>query len=288
LTLRTWQDGDGVQSTQENMMSLRITSILLSSSLLSVVALAGCAESGASSEETSFADATPAQLERVYSASAGHDLGSALILGAVFSGENDTGGCPAIVTQGQDTTVTGGCTMEDGGRVDGSIAIHNLNGFEENPAYDPAEPGFVKLDFHVTTSQGERIDLDGRVDFNGRVELDGVRVQGDLTIGAGGVGSTSRLTLSCVDGTCTILPGSEIELSDLGGGSVEGTWGTGASSGRVTVRGADVLVIDIAGQDEKQCAPYEIGAKRGIVCPRDVLDLIFSGGFELPLRSAKR
>lgn len=268
------------------MIPLRFASLILSSSLLSVVALAGC--SGASSDETSFADATPAQLERVYSAAAGQDLGAALILGALFSGEHDPGGCPAIVTAGQDTTVTGGCTMEDGARVDGSIAIHNLNGFEENPAHDPSQPGFVELDFHVTTVQGERIDLDGRVDFDDPVEPDGARARGDLTIGAGGVDSTSRLTLSCVDGTCTILPGSEIELSDLGGGSVEGTWGTGASKGRVTVRGADVLVIDLAGQDANQCAPYEIGAKRGIVCPRDVLDLIFSGGFELPRRAAPR
>lgn len=274
------------------MIPLRFASLFLSSSLLSVVALAGCAESGASSDEVSFADATPAQLGRVYSASAGEDLAAALVLGVGFAGQNDPGSCPATVTQGQDTTVTGGCTMKDGARVDGSIAIHNLNGFVENPAYDPSQPGFVKLDFHVTTLQGKRIDLDGRVDFSGPDKPDGTRLQGDLTISAGGVDSISHLTLSCVDETCTTLPGSEIELSDLGGGSVEGTWegywGIGAWSGRLTVRGADVLVIDIANQDEKQCAPYKIGAKRGIVCPRDILDLIFSGGFEFPLRSAKR
>lgn len=268
------------------MIPLRFTSLLLASSLLSVVALAGCSESDVSSEEARFADATPAQLERVYSAASARDLVAAMLLSAQFSGQNAPGACPAIVTVGQDTTVTGGCTTEDGVRVDGSIAMHNLFGLEEDFAYDPTHPSSIELDFRVTTSQGERIDLDGRIELE---KFEQFRFQGDLTISAGGVASTSRLTLDCNSEPCTALPGSEIELSDLGGGSVEGAW-LGGSDGSVTVRGADVLVIDVAADSDKNgCAPYTIGDQRGIVCPSDDLERLSSFvGFEGPMLAAPR
>ena len=171
-------------------------------------------------------------------------------------------GCPAIVTTGLDTAVTGGCVTENGERFDGSIAIHNLPDFDGTPPDDPTQPSSVELDFQATSSTGERIA------YNGRVELDfrSMRIQGDLTLDLDDLESTSRVTLDCGVGPCTASPGSEIEISGLGGASVEGTWRFDDSpSGRVTVRGADVLVLDMAGRDGR-CVPYQIGDKRGLVC----------------------
>lgn len=95
-----------------------------------------------------------------------------------------------------------------------------------------------------------------------------MNLSGDLTIDTEGIASTSRLTLVCtIDATCTASSDSEIEISDLGVASVEGTWGLSElPRGRVTVRGADVLVFDVDSRDENGCVPYTIGDKRGTVC----------------------
>lgn len=262
------------------MLPVRLASLFLSSSLLYAVALAGCSEPGASSEAARFADATPAQLERVYSASSGHQLNLVLFVGAVLSGQNSPRSCPAIVTRGQDTTVTGGCTTPDGERIDGSIALHNFSLFDEAPAYDPSQPSTIKFDdFHVKTARGERTGVDGHVELDGRVESDRWSLQGDLTLSAGGIDSTSRLSLACVrGGSCTAAPGAKVELSDLGGGSIEGTWNIDPPSGSVTVRGADVLVIDVAGSDDHQCAPYKLHDKSGSVCLRNDFERLLSSG----------
>jgi hypothetical protein len=74
------------------------------------------------------------------------------------------------------------------------------------------------------------------------------------------------------------LPGSEVEISNLGGGSIAGTSNTDPPSGSVTVRGTDVLVIDVAGSDENGCAPYKIDDKSGRVCLHNELEGLFSTG----------
>src|SRR5262245_22059957 len=108
---------------------------LLSSSLLSAAALAGCSESSAPSAR--FADATPAQLERAFEAATGRALLDALAIGVDFWGRNDPRSCPSVETRGSDTTITGGCTTENDERLEGSIVIHNLAERLDDPAYDP-------------------------------------------------------------------------------------------------------------------------------------------------------
>lgn len=233
----------------------RLTSLCLASSLL---AIAGCDE-----QQARFADATPEQLSRAYSAAAGNDLMSALFLGSVFSGRNDPAGCPPVATQGQDTLVSGDCTDEDGVRFDGSMKIHNLPGLEEeNRAHDLTKSGSVDLDFEVTKPEHEDIAVDGHV------ERDVADIAGDLKIAAEGITSISRLTIECAtDGACTASSDSEIEISDLGVASVEGTWSlSGPPSGSVTVRGADTIVFDINKRDRVGCVPFTIGEKTDIVC----------------------
>src|SRR5262245_38326070 len=115
---------------------------------------------------------------------------SALALGTVSSGQNAPTSCPRVVTDRQDTTVTGGCTDEDGVRFEGSLEIHNLPGLEiENPAYDPSQSSSIELDFRVTSPQGEDVVLDGKVERNV------ADILGDLTIEAQGIESISRLAM---------------------------------------------------------------------------------------------
>lgn len=238
----------------------------LSLSLLSCAALAGCPGSE-TEHDARFAEANDAQIERAYAAASGSDLSSALFIGILFSGSaSEPGACPTVSTDGPDTTVTGGCTTEDGDRWDGSIEIHNIPGFfVENPAYDPLLPGSVVFDLHV-----EPFESDDDVDLSGSVDLDneGQTVVGDFTVDADGIETTSRLALGCEEeGPCTASPDSELVIEALGAAGVEGTWYLGEqASGRITVRGADLLVFDVASRDDAGCVDYTIGDRTGSVC----------------------
>lgn len=241
----------------------RLASAGLSSALLLGAALAGCTEP----EGARFAEASDAQLERVYRAAAAHDLVSVLILGAVLSGGHQPTGCPRIVTEGQDTTVTGGCTLTNGARLDGSIELHNMFGYEDDPpSYDPSQPSTMELAFRISFPQGGEHALDGRLELF----EEGGRFSSDLTIDTAGIASTSRIAATCQDpGPCTLSPGSEIEISGLGRAAVEGSWSfIDPPAGELTVRGADVLVFDISSLDGN-CVPYTVGDERGTVCTRD-------------------
>jgi hypothetical protein len=239
----------------------------LSLSLLSVAALAGCPGSE-TEHDARFAEATDAQIERTYGSASGTDLVSAVFIGVLFSGStSEPGECPTVTTSGPDTTVTGGCTTDDGDRWDGTIEIHNLPGFlVENPGYDPLLPGSVEFDLHIVPSGGtEEIDLSGSVDLDN----DGQTLVGDFTVDADGIETTSRLSLGCEEeGPCTASPDSEVVIEALGGAGVEGTWSLDEESatGRITVRGADVLVFDVASRDDAGCVPFTIGDRTGAVC----------------------
>jgi hypothetical protein len=233
--------------------------------LLATAALGGCSE-----QRARFADATRPQLARAYWASSGTEMELGVVTAltiAAFAPSNDATSCPTVVTKGQDITLSGGCSTKDGARVEGSIAIHDLHGFEQMPP----QPISIEFDHYVTSSKNENSALDGRV------QLDPSGISGDLTLDTGGISSTSHLTLTChVDidstaglqlGKCTASPSSEIEISDLGSAGVEGTWSlTGPPSGLVTVRGADVLTFDIA-HAQMGCVPYTITNKSDTLCP---------------------
>jgi len=242
-------------------MTLRLgsRSLYLASSLLPLVGLVGCG-----APDARFADASPEQLRSAYRAATGQEVMGMLAVGVELSGKNDPQECPAIVSEGQDTISTGDCTDEDGLRIAGSIAIHNLPSDEEGSAYDPSQPGSIELDLRISFRDNEPVVIDGRVD------VDGSRISSDLTFDVGGTASTSRLILDCeLDIACSASPGSEIELSDLGVARVEGSWNLGfPPSGRVTLRGADVLVFDLDGS-EGDCVFYTIGDKQATLCPDD-------------------
>lgn len=245
------------------MSSSRLASLFLSSSLFSMAALSGCAEQGVTpiEHDASFAHATSKQIERVYAASSGLDLVQALLIADDLSGRNDPTACPAIVTKGTVTTVTGGCDTEEG-RIEGSIVIRDMPDIHDLPSDVPTEPGSIEFDIRGTTSDGDFSALEGRV------ELDpdsGIR--GDFTLTFEGVTSTSRLELLFgIEEPVRVLAGSEMAHSELGGAGVEGTWRFDESSGRLVVRGADELVFDFARRTDDGCVPYAAGENFGMVC----------------------
>jgi len=252
-------------------MPPRLAARCLSTSVLSVAALAGCSGPG----RASFADATPAQLARAYTAATGLDLMSTLIMGLGFAEQGARTGCPSLASSGGAITVTGGCTAGDGTRFDGSIAIRGLH--PPDPEEEEPGPISVELELQIAPPRRPRIALDGRVELD--LASGAPRIAGDLIIDDEGIESTSRLTLACnADHACTASPDSEIAISSLGGASVEGTWSLGEPpSGRVTVRGDDALVLDMA-RLSLQCAPYEVGGKSGTVCPSRLVGALLSGG----------
>jgi hypothetical protein len=238
---------------------MKLPTFLASLSLLSLTALAGCPASDAH-----FADATDAQIARSYSAASGQDLASALFIGIIFSGApTNTESCPTIVTSGNDTTVAGGCDDEDGTHWDGTIVAHNMPGFlEANPEYDATEPSTVTFNqLHITATDGES-RIDGVVSYS---EAD-AHLEGDLTIDFEGIETTVRMTLECTpENLCTPSEDAEIEISDLGGASIDGSWGFQPPAGAVALHGADDLTFDLAATDADGCVPYS-GAKSGLVC----------------------
>lgn len=252
-------------------MPPRLAALCLSTSLLSMAGLAGCsAEPG----RARFADATPAQLARAYTAATGLDLASTLIMGLGFAEQGARMGCPTLGSSGGAITVTGGCTAADGARLDGTIVIRGLH--PPDPDEEGSSPISVELDFQIASPGRPRVALDGRVELD--LAPGAPSIVGELTIDDEGIESTSRLSLHCTaDHECTAAPDSEIELSSLGSAGVEGTWSLGdPPSGLATVRGADALVLDMA-RLSLQCAPYQVDDRRGTICPSRLIRALLSG-----------
>src|SRR5262245_42113147 len=171
---------------QEQDMSPRLVFHFPSSSVLAVVALAGCSDPAPPAR---FADATPAQLKRAYAAATGHELIETFVfLGLPFSGRNEPTSCPSIVTNGQDTTVTFDCTVMEGGRMDGSIELHNVPADRRNPAYDPSKPSTMRIELGATDPEA------GNFGVHGRVEFSQAGISGDLTLNERAITSISRVT----------------------------------------------------------------------------------------------
>jgi hypothetical protein len=225
----------------------------LSFSLLSVAALAGCPSSN--DHDARFADATDQQLQRSLSSASGTDLVMGLFIGSILSGGNsEPGVCPSIVTSGDTTTVTGGCTTEDGDVWDGTIVV----------VANEAELS-VDYDLHIAVAVGDdEVDLRGSIVADNEAQT----IVGDFTIDAEGIYSTSRVSLGCeTDGPCTASPDSEIEIENLGGAGVSGSWSLGdVPSGSVTLEGADKIVFDMSTRDANGCVSFTLGDETGTVC----------------------
>jgi hypothetical protein len=238
------------------MTSLR-TRILGSAAALTIAALPACG----GDDGATFAKASPEQLQRAFQAGSGADAGSVLLIGLFLSGADDPTACPRLATQGAVTTVTGGCTDAEGVRFDGSIRIDNLPGFfEENPAFDPSRPSRVTADDFRVRDGDQTTSIDGSVELDWSTSVATI----DLTIGFGGITTTSQLVLreDRLADTSTADAGSSISVSGLGSAEVSGTWSLGGDfpEGAMTLRGADTIVFDIGGTTADGCIPYRISS----------------------------
>jgi hypothetical protein len=241
---------------------MKLPAFLASLSLLAVATLTGCPSPN---DDARFADATEVQIERSYTAASGRDLGDMLLIGTIFSGTpTNSASCPSIVTSGQDTTVSGGCTDGDGAHYEGTIVTHNGQGFIiPNPAYDKTEPTTVTYNAFEIKADTDHVILDGVVSMDPVAR----EVDGDMTLTAQEIESQERITLTCNAANLCTAVDSEIALSDLGGATVEGSWSLGETpTGTITLHGADDLVFQQGSIDADGCVPYAVGSKTGKVC----------------------
>jgi hypothetical protein len=210
---------------------------------------------GDSAEPARFADATPEQLEHALHVAQGGDRDIALRFAAGFAGGNAPDACPSVVTDGDVTTVTGGCVDENGERVEGSIVIENMNGILA-PDRDPTRPGRAVFDELVTIGDdGAELVLDGTVELN---PTNPVLVV-DLAVTTGDARTVSDLSLHCDDdGICELGDGSAIELDGLGAATIEGLWSTTLPIGAVFVHGADTVIFDISASEGTGCVDYHL------------------------------
>ena len=196
-----------------------------------------------------FRDASPAQLRHAAAAASGADALTLGLLGAVYSQRDEPASCPRVATSGRVTTVTGGCTDEDGKRVDGTLVIDNLRpAFGDDPDIDRTAPARLTAD-ELTLATDE-----GTVRFHGMTISDPTANTLAIALAVTDGGSTRRGDLVvAVDpqDVFTATAGATIEVEGLGQASVEGTWRLEPQLGAFTLRiGESSAIFDVAASTE--------------------------------------
>lgn len=233
--------------------------------LLSLAPLTACADDPA--HDARFTTASEAQIARALSAASGDDLLLAFTLGIEFSGRpSDATSCPAIVTTGADTTVSGDCTDSAGDAWKGQVVIHNLPGLTDNPAYDATRPGSIAVHGLRITTGTDALEIDGTGQFEPAADPSAGTVRGEVRVVASTTAATSQITLSATAaGIFTVSHEIDVEL--LGGAAGEGTWHSQPQAGdSLVLHGADDLTFDLGAVDGDGCTPYATGTRHGMVC----------------------
>lgn len=232
---------------------------------------------GACTDETDrttakFSTADAAHLERALDVVGANDLAQLYLVGAFIAGTNQPG-CPSFVTTGNVTTVTGGCTTDDGARLEGRFIATNMQGiFTTNPSYDPSKPSSVEAEAWTVTdpSAPGPESIDGKVTVTnvGGVAGNGAALEGAADVDLGGIAAHSELSFSC-DATdlCTHGKDSWVDIDGVGAATLAGTWRFDEPrTGTVTATGAETLVLDI-GASTDECRMYRIdGGATQMVC----------------------
>jgi len=240
---------------------------LLSSLLLSTSLLTACGTDAEPDPDqdlnAEFSSADELHRARAISTALGFDYGMAYFVGAAYSGLDEPDGCPRIVTDGSVTTVTGGCDG-DSGRFDGRIVLDNVPQlFGGEDANDPTKPQVLTFEAFETE------DEDGAWTIDGEIRLaDLTQVSAQLALGIDGLNASSDLRMTCEAQDCTAGAGSWVDVEGVGTASVSGTWNLDSDdpSGKVTLTGAEVLVVDLDAAADG-CIPYSIdGAAAGELC----------------------
>jgi len=224
------------------------------SSLSLSLLLMACGSSSPSAP-AEFGQATEAQLQRTIMAATSLDTVFVSFIAAGYAGEPDGSGCPSITTEGDRRHVVGGCTTEDGERIEGELFLDNVPGLFEEP--DPTAHSKIEANgFLLSDPQGDIVVdgtlswvLDGATDAALDVELAGINVHSDTRI-------------SCPDGACSYERGT-IDVEGLGSGTLKGTFSyVEAAEASIDVVGKDTLSI----HNDGSCLTYTVGTRHGLAC----------------------
>ena len=240
-------------------------------SLLSSSLLAACGDDGSDPGEPAntarFADATAEQLGRAMAAAVGGDAMIAQFIAggyAAFPIDGSGPSCPSIARDGATTIVTGGCDLDDGGRVEGVLRFENVPPIFGEGEYDPlAVTRIVFEDYRAIEADGSEWYFDGEI-----LDAPSGRLSIDLTADIGTGRAHLDLELYCDDEpSCAAIEDSRIEVDGLGSASVGGTWSLAEPpSGQVMLIGADELILDFDAATA-ECVPYTIdGEDAGELC----------------------
>lgn len=242
-------------------MKSTIAALLASTSLL-----AACGDDP--DYDATFSGADDAHLMRAVQVGLGTDGFLAMFLGAAYGSladAEDPPACPSVEIDGDATVIVGGCTLDDGTRIDGELRLENVPPlFIEDPSYDESKPTVLTFDaFSTTEPSGEVWYFDGTV----RLENDSEKIVLDLETELSGIAAHADMTLIC-EGSCAPADGASIFVDGIGLAEVSGEWTLEGetSSGTLTLSGKEVFEIDLA-QPSNECISYSIdGEIAGEIC----------------------
>lgn len=241
---------------------------------------AACSDDDEATATFSTLDA--AHLDRALDLTAGTDLASLYVTGLFVSGANDPTACPAFVTAGNVTTVTGGCTNDDGARLEGRIVITNMPAlFGENPSYDPTQPSVVEA-FDWTASGGDSSGgIDGKVTLT--ASESGSVLAGEAEATVDGIAAHSAYTMTCDETDLCTLSNAWFDADGVGRANLSGTFRFDEpATGAITAAGAETLVLDVAA-GTADCRTFRIGD----AAPREVCDEVESGKAARAMRGVR-
>jgi hypothetical protein len=248
-----------------------LASLLASSSLLSFAACGGGGGSVTPEYDANFSSADENHRGRAIMAALGFDamIAELTVSGYAAFPEDSEASCPTIAKNGDETTVTGGCTMDDGTSVEGTIVFSNVPALFGG-GYDPAKPTSIRFQRYAMSSlpgpDEETYYYDGTIvrEPSGKSTI-------DLTAIIGGIEAQTELELQCDDDLCTAAEGSWVRVRDLGTAGIEGSWSLDAQSpsGNLILEGKQMLDVDFASSTQ-QCLAYSIdGAEQPDLCDRE-------------------
>lgn len=214
-----------------------------------------------------FSTADDAHLRRAVEVIRAGDAGQLFIPALFLAGEHDPTACPSITTVGNVTTITGGCTDDDGDRFEGRIVATNFQGaFTELPSYDPTQPTVAVAEGFTATTDTQTVSLDGRVSSapRGATPEEGMRLEALIDATIDGLHAHTDATYDC-DATdlCTLAGGSWVDIDGVGAAELSGTYRYDEPrTGAITATGAETLVIDVVASTDCIAFTIDGGAVR--------------------------
>jgi hypothetical protein len=161
--------------------------------------------------------------------------------------------CPAVTARGDHATLKGGC-HRDGVRIDGRATIGHFPRLRapDLPAREDARWSAYRIEYDGYPERA--LTTDGTAESE--TLAGGYRIRADATFarGASEVHLDGEIACSAA-GDCAAAGGTVLSV-DGGRADVVGAWnldGFSGDRGRLELRGADVLRIDIADQDQGGC-----------------------------------